>query len=281
MLSITLLKNISLIALLGISAHSLASDDAYLSYVSQEQYTILNEQQKIGLAIAIQQDQVDQGWKDSQANMEMVLINGFGDENIRSLEVKSLEIENDGDKSITVFKTPRDAKGTVFLTYSHVTKDDDQWLYLPALNRVKRINSRNKSGPFMGSEFSFEDLLSFEVLKFDYNYLEDQKLDGIDCYVVERFPKDENSGYTRIVSWIDKQHKRFMKSEYYDRKNSHLKSLIPSDFQLYLDKYWRANMLSMQNHQTGKMTQLHLSDMTLDTGLTDASFSRNSLKRAR
>lgn len=118
-----------------------------------------------GLAISQETKLRDSGWTDSTADMLMLLRNKQGQESIREIKIKSLELQDDGDKSLTIFNKPRDVKGTAFLSFSHPVGADDQWLYLPALKRVKRISSRNKSGPFMGSEFSFEDLSSFEVKK--------------------------------------------------------------------------------------------------------------------
>ena len=97
--------------------------------------------------------------------MVMTLKNRAGKTSRRIIRIKTLESKGDGDKSLSLFDEPADVKGTSMLTYSHGLKPDDQWLYLPALKRVKRINSRNKSGPFMGSEFAFEDLGSQEVEK--------------------------------------------------------------------------------------------------------------------
>jgi len=152
---------------------------------------------------------------------------------------------------------------------------------LPALKRVKRISSRNKSGPFMGSEFSFEDLSSFEIEKYTYQYLGDELVDGMDSFKVAQFPTDENSGYTKRIVWVDKQEYRIIKVEFYDRKKSLLKTLSYNDFKLYLDKYWRANTSNMVNHQSGKSTELKWNNYEFKTGLNDADFSRNSLKRVR
>ena len=102
-----------------------------------------------GLEIATEAKHRDLGWDDMKANMLMILRNKQGETSIREIRMKSLEQENDGDKSLTVFDKPRDVKGTAFLSFSHPVGADDQWLYLPALKRVKRISSRNKSGPFM------------------------------------------------------------------------------------------------------------------------------------
>ncbi|MEA2079232.1 MAG: outer membrane lipoprotein-sorting protein, partial [Pseudomonadota bacterium] len=121
-----------------------------------------------GLAIAVEADKRDTGFADSRAAMEMILRNKQGDESKRQLRVRTLEIDGDGDKSMSIFDKPADIKGTAFLTFSHQVVPDDQWLYLPALRRVKRIASKNKSGPFMGSEFAYEDISSNEVEKYTY-----------------------------------------------------------------------------------------------------------------
>lgn len=234
-----------------------------------------------GLQIAREADRRDTGFHDSTASLQMVLRNSQGDESTRQIRVRTLEQLDDGDKSLTTFDEPADVKGTNFLSFTHKTGPDDQWLYLPALKRVKRISSRNKSGPFMGSEFAYEDLSSQEVEKFTYKYLRDEACTELECFVVERYPQDSNSGYTREIVWIDKQEYRPWKIVFYDRKDSLLKTLTYSDYQQYLDKFWRADEMFMENHQTGKSTRLIWSDYRFKTGLTDRDFDRNSLKRTR
>lgn len=234
-----------------------------------------------GLEIAEQRKAVDVGWGDSVATMEMLLRNKQGESSTRLMRLKSLEVDNDGDKGLTIFDEPRDVKGTAFLNHSHITKSDDQWLYLPGLKRVKRISSRNKSGPFMGSEFAYEDLSSFELEKYTFNYIEDAKLEGVDTFVLEQVPTDKNSGYTMQKVWLDQQHYRPMKVEFYDRKGALLKTLSFQDYKQYLNQYWRAHTMAMQNHQTGKSTVLTTTDLVFQTGLKDKDFQKNTLKRAK
>jgi len=237
--------------------------------------------QEKGMTISLETKTRDTGWMDFTADMHMILRNEQGQESVREVKMKSLEVETDGDKSLTVFNKPKDIKGTAFLNYSHSAGADDQWLYLPSLKRVKRISSRNKSGPFMGSEFSFEDLSSFEIEKYTYNYLGDEFVSGMDSFKVEQFPTDENSGYSKRIVWVDKDEYRIIKVEFYDRKKSLLKTLSYNDFKLYLDKFWRANTSTMINHQNGKSTELKWNNYNFKTGLSDSDFSRNSLKRVR
>jgi hypothetical protein len=148
------------------------------------------------------------------------------------------------------------------------------------MQRVKKIASRNKSGPFLGSEFAFEDLAAQELEKYTYRYLRSEALDGVACHVIERVPVDEHSGYTRQVVWLDQAELRILKVEYFDRKASHSKTLVLGDYRLYEDAYWRPGRMYMQNHQSGKSTELLWGDYRFRIGLVDErDFSTNSLKR--
>ncbi|WP_341937625.1 outer membrane lipoprotein-sorting protein [Marinimicrobium sp. C2-29] len=237
--------------------------------------------QERGLEIAVEADKRDAGFGDSRNSMEMVLRNRHGEETERRMRSKTLEQENDGDKTLIVFDNPRDVKGTAFLSFTHKSGPDDQWLYLPALKRVKRISSSNKSGPFMGSEFAFEDLSSQEVEKYTYKYLRDEVWEERDHFVIERVPVDPKSGYSRQEVWLDKDHYRVWKIDFYDRKGDLLKTLSASDYKQFLDEYWRARQFAMVNHQTGKSTDLYFNDWQFDNGFSDQDFNKNSLRRAR
>ncbi len=234
-----------------------------------------------GLAIAVEADKRDSGWGDQKASMQMILRNRHGDKSIREMHTKSLEVEGDGDKTLIVFDRPRDVKGTAFLSFTHAIKPDDQWIYLPALKRVKRISSSNKSGPFMGSEFAYEDISSQEIEKYSYKFIKDDVYEGRPVFVMERFPQYKNSGYTRMITWLDKETYSPLKIDFYDRKNSLLKTLTYHDYKQYLGKYWRADRMEMVNHITGKSTTLLWKDYKFNNGLTDRDFDKNSLKRAR
>jgi len=223
----------------------------------------------------------DTGWKDMSARLEMVLKNRNGDKHQRFMQMKVLEMQGDGDKSLSIFNSPKDVKGTAFLSFTHALEADEQWLYLPGLKRVKRISSSNKSGPFLGSEIAFEDLSSFELDKYSYTYLRDELQGTIDCFVIETKPQYEYSGYTRTIVWVDKARYIPVKIDYYDRKNSLLKTQIFNDYQQFLGKYWRSSNMSMENYVTGKSTQLLWTDYKFKNGFTKRQFDKNSLKRSR
>lgn len=234
-----------------------------------------------GLDIAREADRRNSGWQDAAFGVTMVLRDQKGRETIRRMRNRSLEMEGDGDKILIVIDEPRDVKGTALLTHSHKDRPDDQWLYLPALKRVKRIASNNKSGPFMGSEFSYEDLTSQELERFSYRYLRDETFGGEDCFVFERTPLEKNSGYTRQVVWMDKSEYRIHKVDFFDRSDTLLKTLSSTQHRQHLDKYWRAEFLEMTNHQTGKRTTLTQSEITFGQGLQERDFDKNSLARIR
>jgi outer membrane lipoprotein-sorting protein len=235
-----------------------------------------------GLRIATEADDYDAGFGDQVTEFVMLLRNRYGDESSRFFRNKTLEVQEDGDKSIAIFDQPNDIKGTAVLTFTHKSGPDDQWLYLPALARVKRISSANKSGSFVGSEFAYEDLSSQEVEKYTYKWIEDTTCgDGLDCWVFERYPVDKYSGYTRQVVWMDKEAYRVHKIDYYDRKNDPLKTLTFEDYRQYLDHYWRSKVLNMVNHQTGKSTTLTSEGIEFRTGLTERDFDTTALKRTR
>ncbi len=241
----------------------------------------LDTTEQRGLAIAIEADRRDSGYGDLTASLVMILKNRHGEESIREMRNRSLEVEGDGDKSMVIFDKPRDVNGTAFLSYTHKSGPDDQWLYLPALKRVKRIASNNKSGPFMGSEFAYEDIASQEVEKYTYKYLRDEVYEGQNSFVVMRYPVDKRSGYTRQLVWFDQAEYRVQKIDYFDRKEALLKTLTFQDYKQYLNKYWRADEMHMVNNQTGKSTRLIWSDYKFSNGLTARDFDKSSLKRVR
>ncbi len=230
------------------------------------------------LEVALKSEAKMSGYKDAISKMTMTLINARGQEKVRTMNMKILE-GKDEDKSLMEFLTPADVKGTKFLSYEHVDKDDDQWLYLPALKRVKRIASKNKSGSFMGSEFSYEDLSAFNPKK--YNYSGDaklSKLDGADVYVGQSVPKSKYSGYTKLVSYIDAKTFLPRKVEYFDRKKKLLKTSYFGAYKKYGDVY-RMTKITMKNVQNDKTTILVWSDETIKNGLKDRDFHKRYLKR--
>ena len=228
--------------------------------------------------VAKKSEDVMSGFKDSIAQMQMTLINAAGQKKTRTMKMQVLEGEVE-DKSLMEFLTPADVKGTKFLSYEHVDKDDDQWLYLPALKRVKRIASKNKSGSFMGSEFSYEDLSAFNVKKYIYEEGEAKSmtLDGRVIYKSSSKPLSKYSGYTKLISYIDAKTFLIQKIEYYDRKNELLKVSTFDAYKKYGSLY-RIGKITMKNLQNDKSTILVWSNETINNGLKEKDFHKRYLK---
>lgn len=238
-----------------------------------------------GLAIAEEADARDLGYGDFEANGEMVLRDKQGRESRRVFAnmTKERPETSVGDMAVIVFSQPRDIRGTALLTHANVEPaDDDQWLYLPAVKRVKRISSSNRTGKFVSSEFSYEDLGSQEVADYDYKWLRDEACPTeatLTCHVVESYPKNPKSGYSKRVSWIDDAEYRLQQVDFFNRRGDLEKSLRFLGYRQYLDKYWRADEMKMVNRQTGKSTDLLWTDYRFRAGLAESDFDAQRLKR--
>ncbi len=229
--------------------------------------------------LAQKSDDAQAGFEDARSMMSMTLINASGQKRERLMKMQVLEGE-EGDKSLMEFLSPADVKGTKFLNYEHINKDDDQWLYLPALKRVKRIASKNKSGAFMGSEFSYEDLSAFNADKYSYPEGEAKmsELNGKKVYLGESEPVSKYSGYTKLLIWVDAQNYLIQKIEYYDRKKELLKTAIFEGYKK-ISGVWRIGKITMSNIQNDKRTILVWSEQELKIGLKAKDFHKRVLKK--
>jgi hypothetical protein len=238
-----------------------------------------------GIAIAVEADARDLGFGSFTADGEMVLRDKQGRESRRVFSNRTLErVAIDvGDMGAIVFAKPRDIRGTALLTHANIEpKDDDQWLYLPAVKRVKRISSSNRTGKFVSSEFSYEDLGSQEVADFSHTWLRDEACPTdatLKCFVVESKPKNKKSGYSRRVAWIDQTEYRLQGIEFYNRRGDHEKTLTFTGYQQYLEKFWRAASMRMVNKQTGKSTDLLWTNYSFNAGLSESDFNAQRLKK--
>ena len=269
-------------ALLGVSglapAQMLVAPSAFASWLADADASA----SEAGLALATAAHAQDLGFGDSRSAVRMVLHDGRGRSSERELRILELEGEaSAGDRSLVLFDSPPDQRGTALLTWNQSDADDDQWLYLPALRRVKKIAARNRSGPFVGSEFAFEDLTAEDVENYQWRYLDSAECALGACYRVERVPVESWSGYSRQIAWYDVDALRLARVEYFDRKGEQLKTLEAEEWLEGKGGYWRAGYMHMENHVTGRRTELFWSPHTFGTGLKTADFSTNALRRAR
>ncbi|MGE0787200.1 MAG: outer membrane lipoprotein-sorting protein [Sandaracinaceae bacterium] len=234
-----------------------------------------------GREIARQIQQNNRGYRDMSAEIRMTLRSADGHETQREMRLRVLEREaaNEGDLSMILFDSPGDVRGTALLSRAGVGSDDEQWLYLPALHRVRRISTSNMTGPFVGSEFSYEDITGGEVDKYDWRLLGEAACGEEQCSQLETRPRYSGSGYSRRVVLVDGQH-RVRSVEFFDRQDHRLKTLTYDDYRRF-GRFWRSTRWTMVNHQNHKTTVLTLRNVRFGNGFSESDFTRAALERAR
>ena len=221
------------------------------------------------------------GFTNSMTNVKMILHAGGDRTTVREMHQYVLEVDDDGNHTINVFSKPADVDGVSILTHSALDGNDKQWLFLPSIGRVKRISSSNRSGAFVGSEFAYEDLSSFEVEKYSYKGFNHEELDGKQVIVVEYVPKYDNSGYTLLRCYLDPSNYQPVRIDYFNRRNEHFKTLTLGGYKAYQENHaWRPHRLEMKNLLNGKSTTIDFSDF-VPSSLTVSGFNSNQFLKAR
>ena len=218
------------------------------------------------------------GYGDSQSSFTAVVRDKNGRETTRKVKMKYLENAPDGNKRLAVFEYPRDLKRLAYLTVSHKQGQDEQWLYDPETKQVQRIQSNNAFTPFSGLDITFEDISSQDVGKYNYSFVRNDTYNSQPVYVINRTPKDKNSGYGKLETWIDQASRQVVKIEYYDRANQHLKTMTLGDYQQFDNQYWRAMNIQVSNHQTGSGTEIRWDSVQYNTGLNANDFTPANLR---
>ncbi|MCG8312933.1 MAG: outer membrane lipoprotein-sorting protein [Pseudomonadales bacterium] len=219
------------------------------------------------------------GFKDLTQKVKMVLLDEDGDSKERVMLMQALT-ENDGDSfSLLTFTEPRREKGIALLTVAEQQEADKQYLYLPSTRRVKRILGGNRAASFRGSEFTFEDLSDQSTSDYRFELIGEEACGELSCYVLDRFPKTDESSYSKTRLWIDAQHFRPMKADFYDLDNRLLKTMTTQNYQLAENQYWYPEFIVMENHQTRKSTKMQSLQLELNTGLSARQFSELALRR--
>ena len=234
-----------------------------------------------GLVLALKAEENFDHYEDSTAEIEMHLKKPEGKTIVRSLSLKILLTPEDTEKVLMHFHHPADVKGMAFLMSTHKNTFDDLWIYIPDSRRVKRISSQTKGSEFMGSEFQTEDLIRAEPEKYTYKWLEDKPCGNLECYLVDRYPKEKSSIYSRQLIWLDKEHYRFQKIDSYDKSGDLVKTLEFYGYKLYEDKFWRWAEQKLTDHKTGETTQNKFKGWKFRKGLKKKDFTVNGLKNIR
>ncbi len=216
---------------------------------------------------------------DLQGSLTMTLENARGEQRIRSIR-QYIGRFGDVEKKLLFFSSPADVRDTSFMSWSYdnPNRPDDQWIYLPALRRVRRISAEKKNDSFMGSDFEYEDLSRRHPELDVHRVLRTESFNGHMSYVVESIPESNDSKYGRTVTWINEGAWIGLRKEFYDRKGNLVKTLIIDEYS-QIDSFWTITKMTMTDVRTGHSTVMELSDLDLNTGIPEQSFSERSMTR--
>lgn len=216
---------------------------------------------------------------DMQGDLTMTLTNSRGENRVRKIKQFTKDLGKI-EKKIMFFQYPADVRNTSFMTwgYDEAGKDDDQWIYLPALKKVKRMSSDSKSDYFMGSDFTYDDLGDRHPSDDVHKLLREETFEGNPCYVVESIPKDEEYMYSRTITWIIKDKWIGLKKEFYDEDGDLLKTLAVKKYEK-ISGFWIILHSQMHNIQKEHTTDMELKNIKINSGIAVSKFTVRMMKR--
>lgn len=214
--------------------------------------------------------------KDTQGELTMTLVNKQGEQRVRKLKQYIID-EGATEKKIMFFLSPADVKGTSFMNWSYTNgQDDDQWIYLPALKRTKRISSGSKGDYFMGSDFTYDDLGDRHPDEDNHKLLREETINGKVCYVVENSPIDKDYMYSKTITWVMKDNFIGLKREFYDEDGDLLKSLTINKYEK-INGFWTILKTEMKNIRKNHSTVMEFSNVKKNQGIPAAKFTERSM----
>lgn len=221
---------------------------------------------------------------DEQFDITMTLTNDKGKNRVREIKQVTKRDNMNNRSSLITFSSPADVKGTGFLAIENQKAEDDQWLYLPALNKTRRISAADKTDNFMGSDLAYEDLDTEEISEFEYKLTGSKTIDNVDHFVIEATPKSaakkKETGYSKRILYVRKDNYMFSLIKYFDKNNQLSKELIASDIRFAKDaKKWRAYKIVVNNIKTGHKTTLVYKNILINKGVSNDAFSKRNLER--
>jgi len=236
-----------------------------------------------GLQIIEKAQSKASGLKDIRHEVQMVLIDEKGNKTEREMLMKAMTDSEGNSYSLLTFTAPSRDRGIALLTIKEKqAAEDAQYLYLPSTRRTRRILSASKSTSFRGSEFTFEDLSDQETDLYRFELVKNEKCLEWNCYVVDRFPKQpEASSYSKTTLWIDADHFRLVKADFYDQQNKLLKTLKAQDYKQIDGGYWNPSKLIMSNLATGKRTEMISKSIATNVGLEKKEFNELAMRYFR
>ncbi len=233
--------------------------------------------QPTGLWVAQKIEEREKG-NDTSLKMDMALIDKKGRERQRKLFIIRKDFKGK-DKLLLRFTYPKDINGTSFLVWEQKGRDNERFLYLPALGRIRRIATREKDENFAGTDFSYEDISGRKLEDYTYKLIEEEIIcEEKNCYLLASYPKEKDSRYPKILSWIRKDSFVTIKAHYYNKKGE-----VEKTYRVLklgkIDGIWTALGLSMENHKTSHKTFIKVKEVQYNIGIPSRRFERRELKR--
>jgi len=228
------------------------------------------------------------GPKTSSSTATLTIHSKKGSERVRQVIMKSKDY-GDVEKQVIVFTTPKDVAGTGYLMFEYEEdangnkKDSDNWLYMPAMKKTRRIASSGSEseGSFMGTDFTYQDMGDRNINKYDYKLLEDEVVNGVECYKVECISKDGTEKDPRNISYISKDDFILQKCDFYDRQNQLHRVLTCTDFTT-IKGFKTARKMKMENVQSGTWSLIESKNIIYDEeDLNDSLFTVAALEKGR
>ena len=213
----------------------------------------------------------------------MTLVNKTGNQRVREIVYYTKDY-GDTDKTVIVFRTPKDVAGVGYLMWEYdekadgTKKDSDNWLYMPAMKKVRRISGSESGGDFMGTDFTYDDMGDRALSKDTFNLLGSENINNADCWKIECVSKDKTEKNPRRIVWIRKDNYKLLKSEYYDRQNVLQRKLDCTNIEK-IDGIWTIGKMTMKNVRTDHSTVIEMKDVHYNIPINDSVFTVASLER--
>lgn len=224
------------------------------------------------------------------ANYSLILIDRRDRQRVRELKIYSRDF-NEDSKALSLFESPADIRGTAYLNFDwdNTERDDDSWLYLPSLQKVKRLATGDKSDSFLGSDFTYADFNGFEIEWYDYSFLNESEIvDGFDCWVIEAIPKPEfkeraeaETGYSKLQSWIRKDNFVQLRGQAWELRGNRIKFFTSSDIE-QIDGIWTIKRLQAVTTRNGRQEHasvLQMNDIEYNADVNEERFTTEYMQR--
>ncbi|MEJ2182627.1 MAG: outer membrane lipoprotein-sorting protein [Nitrospirota bacterium] len=216
--------------------------------------------------------------EDFKARVVMKLITKDGKERLREMTMLRKNYTGGEQKYFIYFFRPADVRDMTFMVHKYPGRDDDRWLFVPAINMVRRIAAKDKASSFVGSDFSYEDVSGRDPEEDAHELVREEALNGRDCYVVKSTPKAGDMDWSHKLTWVDKENFLPLKEEYFDRRGEPYR-VFTADEVMNVDGFPTVTRRTMRNLRSGHRTEVAFIKTEYNVGIKDSLFSERFLRR--